>query len=299
MAEKDIAEKILFAHNDVFADIVNGLLFDGKPVMLPEDLLDQAPRSAYKTDGKIREIERDVAKRWVRNNIRISCIGFENETRSDPDMVLRVYAYDGAEYRTQLLRKNKDKPRYPVVTLVLYFGYKRRWNAPVSLHEAIPIPDSLKEYVPNVRINLFEIAWLSKKQTELFKSDFRVVADYFVQMRENNDYNPGREKLEHLEEVLQLLTILTGDRRFEEAVYENNHLVSGGVNNMCDVLDRIVAKGKAEGKAEGEIIGAIKVYRDEMNLMPLEIIQKIEAKYALDKPTAAKYVEETLGLQPV
>jgi hypothetical protein len=30
MAEKDVSEKVLEAHNDVFADIVNGFLFDGE-----------------------------------------------------------------------------------------------------------------------------------------------------------------------------------------------------------------------------------------------------------------------------
>jgi hypothetical protein len=29
MAEKDISEKILLSYNDVFADIVNGLIFNG------------------------------------------------------------------------------------------------------------------------------------------------------------------------------------------------------------------------------------------------------------------------------
>ena len=38
MAEKDIAEKILEDYPDVFADIVNGLLFDGKTVIRPEEL---------------------------------------------------------------------------------------------------------------------------------------------------------------------------------------------------------------------------------------------------------------------
>ena len=42
MAEKDAAEKILMSYNDVFADIVNALLFDGEPVVAPEELEDQA-----------------------------------------------------------------------------------------------------------------------------------------------------------------------------------------------------------------------------------------------------------------
>ena len=84
MAEKDITQKILESYNDVFADIVNGLLFDGEQVILPDDLEDQPPRAAYKADGKIREIERDVMKRWIKSNIRIACIGMENQSEADP-----------------------------------------------------------------------------------------------------------------------------------------------------------------------------------------------------------------------
>ena len=72
MGDKDKAEKILEAYNDVFADICNVLLFKGEQLIQPDDLEDHTVRSAYKADGKIREIERDVAKRWVKNNIRIA-----------------------------------------------------------------------------------------------------------------------------------------------------------------------------------------------------------------------------------
>ena len=75
MGQKDITEKVLEAYNDVFADIVNVLLFDGKEVLKADELVDQAPRAAYKVDGKVREIERDVAKRWCKQNIRIACVG--------------------------------------------------------------------------------------------------------------------------------------------------------------------------------------------------------------------------------
>ena len=79
---------------------------------------------APKADGKIREIERDVAKRWKNGNIRVACIGFENQTASDPNMPLRVMGYDGAEYRAQLLGDSENL--YPVVTLVLYFAMINR-----------------------------------------------------------------------------------------------------------------------------------------------------------------------------
>ena len=38
MSAKDIAEKLLEDYNDVFADIVNTLLFDGKNIINAEDL---------------------------------------------------------------------------------------------------------------------------------------------------------------------------------------------------------------------------------------------------------------------
>jgi hypothetical protein len=101
--EKDITEKILLQYDDVFADIVNNLLFHGEERVHAEELSDQAPNAAYKADGRIRNIERDVAKRWIRNQIRIACFGIENQSGADRDEVLRVYAYDGAEYRIQLL----------------------------------------------------------------------------------------------------------------------------------------------------------------------------------------------------
>ena len=65
MAEKDVVEKILESYNDVFSDIVNVLLFQGKQVLSGDELEDQAPRSYYKSDGKVREIERDVADYFV------------------------------------------------------------------------------------------------------------------------------------------------------------------------------------------------------------------------------------------
>ena len=248
MAEKDTAEKILEAYNDVFSDIVNVLLFDGEKIVTANDLEDQAPRSYYKTDGKLREIERDVSKRWKKGNIRVACIGLENQTAPDPDMPLRVIGYDVAEYRAQLLADNTAKSRYPVVTLVLYFGYNGHWKKPLSLKERLEIPPRFAPYINDYKINLFEIAYLSPEQVDLFQSDFRIVADYFVQKQKNGDYIPGSREIRHVQETLQLLSVMTGDYRFEEAYHNGKE---GGPRTMCDVLDRVENKGREEGRKAG------------------------------------------------
>lgn len=244
MAPKDITEKILESYNDVFADIVNVLLFDGAEIIKPDELVDQAPRAAYKADGKIREMERDVAKRWEKQNIRIACVGLENQTKPDPDMPLRVIGYDGAEYRAEL----NGTDRYPVVTLVLYFGHKKHWDKPLHLSDCFDTPAPFRPYVNDYKVNLFEIAYLTEEKVKLFKSDFGVVADYFVQKRKYGDYNPEPITIRHVQEVLQLLSVMTGDHRFEKAY---NMQEKGESRNMCEVLDRVENRGIAKGMAVG------------------------------------------------
>ncbi len=222
--------------------------------------MDQTPRSIYKADDKIREIERDVAKKWVRNNIRIACIGLENQTASDRYMPLRVMGYDGTEYQSQLRDlKGGEKPS-PVVTLVLYFGYKDHWNAPLSLTEALEVPEILKPYITDVKLNLFEIAWLSWEQVNQFRSDFREVARYFVQMREDGEYRPNDDELEHIQSVLQLMNVMDKDHRFETAVNERE--AGKEVRTMSEWLTRVIneseAKGMAQGLAQGMAQGMAK-----------------------------------------
>ena len=156
-------------------------------------------------------------------------------------------------------------------------------------------------------INVFEIAYLTDEELSRFHSDFRIVADYFVQMQRSGDYIPSREEIKHVEAVLQLLSIMTDDTRFEDVLNkEDGEEGTGGVHTMCEFLDRVeargeargVAIGEARGVAIGEIRGAIKIYCEEMNLPPSEIVKKIMARFSLERPAAEKYVEETLGLQP-
>ena len=132
MGEKDKIEKTLEAYNDVFADIVNVLLFNVDNEVKEEELVDDTVHSIFKADGKIRSQERDVAKFWKNCNVRIALFGFENQTEIDLVMPLRIMGYDGASYKKQTLKNNekkdekksKKKELYPVITLVLYFFTK-------------------------------------------------------------------------------------------------------------------------------------------------------------------------------
>ena len=275
---------------------MNVLLFDGQQVVSAEDLENVKDRSQYKADGKIHEQERDVSKLLKSGNTTITLFGFEHQTEAEKFMPVRQIGYDGQSYRAQLLKKNPDHI-YPVITLVLYFG-TTHWNYGSHLTDLMEIPKGFEPYVSDYEMkNLYEIAFLTPEQVKLFRSDFRYVADYLVQKRMTNDYKPSADPLQHVDETLKLMSVLTDDRRFEEVIQE---LPGKGGTSMCTVLDKVenkgreegklegLAQGKQEGLAQGKLEGMIQVYYTKLHYSaeqiaselgtPVEQIQKIICK---------------------
>ena len=129
MAGKDKAEKKLEDYNDVFADILNVLLF--KEDLIKEDKLKDGPtESVYKAgSGELYGQFRDTLKDYMNAGFIITSFGMENQTGIDPDMPIRVMGYDYSSYRRQI---NMGRNRYPVITVVLNFSDKK-WDKPVHL----------------------------------------------------------------------------------------------------------------------------------------------------------------------
>ena len=249
MAEKDLSEKLLEEYDDVFADIVNVLLFHGKREVKEEELAETGTESQYKADDSVLHAqERDVAKYWKKGKIRLALYGLENQTGIDTDMPMRVLNYDGMSYRSQLLKKSKE--RYPVITLVLYFGTERQWKKPLSLYEVFSVPEELKEYINDYKINVFNIAYLSEEQVNMFTSDFKIVADYFVQKRKNGKYKPSSDVIRHVDAILKFMAVFTGDQRyFNEAIQKK--MQAGGIQTMDKVIDDYIDLGRKEGMEFG------------------------------------------------
>ena len=257
--EKDITQKALEMYNDVFADIINVLLFNGENVVTEDRLTDVLQESILKIDGGIRAQYRDIAKYWYKSKIKLSMFGLENQTKPEKRMPLRVFGYDGTEYVKQAKKENNKEVLYPVITLVLYFGYNSRWNQPKSLFELLEIDERIKPYVNDFKINLFEIAYLDREKIDMFKSDFWILADYLYQMRVNKDYVAGDTVIEHVDELLMLMSAMTKDYRFEDTINE----VKGKEHvTMCEVLDRVEARGREEGIKEGTVNILISLVND-------------------------------------
>ena len=106
----------------------------------------------------------------------------------------------------------------------------------------------IKPYVNNFKINLFEIAYLDREKIDMFKSDFRILADYLYQMRVNKNYVAGDTVIEHVDELLMLMSAMTNDYRFEETI---NEMKGKEHVTMCEALDRVEARGMEKGIAKG------------------------------------------------
>ena len=266
MGEKDILEKKLLMFNDVFADFVNGIMFDGKDVVKEDELVDLSGWSHYKgDDSKHRFQDRDVVKLWKKENVVISLIGIENQDIPDEDMVFRVISYDGASYRTQLVEKESRKRKkkvdkvaeksaekldiFPVITFVIYYG-EEEWRHETTLHKRLNLDSELKHYVSDYSINLIDLKKLSEDDINKFKKDFKLIADYMVK---GSKHKADRIDLNHPEEVSELILRLTGEELPFEVECEE-----GGKNMekfFEPMFERAEARGRAEGRAEGEARG--------------------------------------------
>ena len=281
VGEKDLTEKQLFELEDVFADIVNVLLLDGKSLILPEELTPAKRDSLYKDkELKTRMQERDIAKLWTQGNVRMAFFGLEDQTAIDYDMPLRIVSYDGAVYRAMLLERDNatDKfPLYPTITMVLHFDYEHRWTGARTLKECFKnIQPELDPYVSDYKINIFEIAWLSDETIAKFKSDFRYLADYYSQMRKTGKWQPMPGKAKHLKELFDLFSAVTGDTRFIE-MYQKS---KGDVSDMsCVALDYLAKEYTNKGRDEGRDSERLNSIRSLMKSLNFTGQQAMDALY--------------------
>lgn len=174
--EKDMTSKKLEDYTDVFADILNVLLFH-KNLLKPELLKSGPTESIYKTDVQtLNDQRRDTLKDYMdESRFLIASIGIENQSTIQKIMPIRIMGYDYGSYRQQL----SDNVSFlrPVITIVLNFSMKR-WTSGKSLHEILKIPKELKPYVQDYKIYVFDIAFLDDDVINTFTSDFKAVARF-------------------------------------------------------------------------------------------------------------------------
>lgn len=130
MGQKDLAAKQLECSPEVFADIINALVYEGEQVIEAADLRPAPTESLYPAKtGMLRNQYNDVSKYEIKEGRIAIQYTLENQSSPDYRILLRKAGYEGAIYRQQY----DGGDTYPAITLVLYWG-DIRWRTGSNLH---------------------------------------------------------------------------------------------------------------------------------------------------------------------
>lgn len=281
MGKKDRAEKVFVGCRDVFVELINGLIYEGKRIVREENLLPGPTESFYNGEGdEIRNQFRDCSMYEMAENRVHTLYNLENQSLIDERMPLRCAGYDGAEYRKQY-KESREYGVYPVVSLVLNWG-ERPWNGAKSIRELVEknrfIEKRLEDYIGNSKIHVFDMRFLNSEVRERFQGDVRIVLDY---LSDRESLINRKQKMKNPEEVMRMLYALSKDTRYLESI---EFMEEGEEKSMCDLLDeaenRGIAKGRNEGRAEGEEQGIVKACK----------------AFGIDFEGSVKELKELLGL---
>ena len=290
MAEKDMAEKKLEDYPEVFADIVNTLLFSDSSIRLDENkIVDGPTESIYKAEEQDKEQRRDTFKYYdIGNKGILFCVaayGIENQSTIDNVMPVRIMNYDASAYKSQVFglkssskqTNQKRKRIYPVITIVLNFSEKE-WKTSRSLYDMMALPSDLAKYVQDYKINVFDVAFLEDDVIEKFTSDFKAVARFFKDKRLRLEANDTIE-IKHPAEIADLFSVFTGDEGYRNAVPEIiKKKEKGEVITVCTYTETIRDSGKIEMLFELVESGDISPERacEELDITLSELEKKME-----------------------
>ena len=278
MGEKDKTEKLFAACTDIFTELVNVLVYQGKAVLKEEAMLPGATESIYPGQKKeLRSQFRDCSMYEMCDDGVHALYNLENQSAVDEWMPLRCAGYDGAAYRGQY-RPGEGQKIYPVISLVLNWSEKP-WAAAKSVRELIecPVPSEAEDYLDRNRMHVFDMRFLDRSVREKFEGDVRVVLDYLA---DRESLLRRNQKLRNPEEVMRMLHALTGDVRYLENI---SYMEEEGGRNMCDLLDaaenRGLRKGLQKGRQEG--LQMLITVCKELGASFEETAEKLKEKYSL------------------
>lgn len=209
LGTRDTATAKYMQQNDIFADVFNFFLYDGRPVVDAGCLEELDTRELAVPYGgekgekqpvqRIRDVIRAVTSKTDSHKVYL-LLAVENQSHVHYAMPIRNLLYDALQYTKQVERaaashklsgdyKGAGGDAYlsgflredrliPVVTLVVYFGAEK-WDGPLSIHEMFgPVDAELLPYIPDYRINLLAPASIEDGAFQKFGTSLREVLSF-------------------------------------------------------------------------------------------------------------------------
>ena len=267
MAKEDEVLARYLSDNERYADLINGVTFGGRQVVLAENLSDRDTKTGYHKEGqavkgKSNTKYRDLF-RTATFGANFAVVGVENQKQVHYLMPLRCMEYDIKEYQRQELEQNREQGKLtgaeflsdfsregrlnPCITIVLYYGDD--WDGSTDLYGLLNfnnIPDELKKMVNNYRMNLLDIGKL--ESTDVFHTDIKQVFDFIRNKKNKTEIvnliknNPAYRKMPR--DAYDVMVAFTKSETLLP-VWENKDEESV---DMCKALEDLKEEGREEGR---------------------------------------------------
>lgn len=286
MGQKDLQQSEYFDSNVRFADAYNGILFDGNPIIKPEELeeCDSVFVQLFETQ-KGQKIIADKVKKWRGQHLAI--LPVETQNYVDYRMVLRIMLEEIMAYEKQrkqalanldligqkleagnefLSEMKKEWKFAPVIPLIIYLGKDEAWDAATTLYELLDIDENLKPFVNNYKINLYD--YHDSKDFSKFKTENRFLFE-LLSNRNNqekietifheayHDYDLDRRASETLLKLADINIDLDSIK-----VYENGK----EKYDVCKAIDDMKQTAREEGFKSGVQQGTLLTLYDLVTL---------------------------------
>ena len=256
MGKYDISEKEYFKNNEMFSNIFNYFLYDGQNEIKKEDLEELDTKLVFTNPvDSIRE--RDIYKKAIIKNDgerTYLLLGIENQTKMDKYMLLRIIGYNYFSYYNQIQnieKSNKDDKikLYPVITLIIYFSYKK-WSGPKDLYSLLDIKDErIKKYISNEKLNIIEPYNMNENDFDKLNNELAFLFR-FIKNSGNKD-NLSKLVLNSDYREIDIKTVRLINRVTSAEI---NIVESEGRINMCKAINDMKKESRQEGILEGERI---------------------------------------------
>lgn len=310
MGEKNHAMCSYLAIPEIFADFINGVLFDGRCRMKEQDIQNQNSIYYEKImDGRGKKIklerERDVVK-GIAKGKQYAVVGIENQNKVHYAMPFRCMEYEIAEYAKQLrfIRKNykktdgtgeeflskmsREQKLNPVV-VILFYHEKGKYEGCTDLYGMLDLEgenEVYRQYITNYRVNLVT---LEEIKEENFRSGLKQL---FGVMKRSEDKTTLKTYIEENqsdfsnldEETFDIMSTMVNQKDLKK-YKERCRSVEGGID-MCKAINEIREEGIETG-----IKALIEVCR-ELAVSKEETVSKLETKFLILKEEAERYMNK-------
>ena len=311
----DTVLKNYWRSNERFADFFNAVLFEGKPIIRPEELEDvDTDEASILEHGKYAEsiqAARDnikIRKKSKTYGVEFVMMGMEHQEHIHYAMPMRLMGYDYGTYKRQydnnalkyktaegmehdeyLSGMKKTDKFMAVITVVVYYGEKT-WDGAKTLHEMLDIPPEMERYVNDYKMLLVEagrnnLTLRHADNVDLF-NQLEIILDKSISGNEAK-----KRAIQYSEEHGTDKTVIMTVAGATNSKIDYDRFGKGD-GAMCTLFEEIARENETKGIEKGiekGIRGTVSVMR-KYHIPNEEIVKEIQEEYNLTREEAEEYL---------